>query len=297
MQDSPTDSLPSLSTTSPTNDLTEKPINGFHDATKPFPPTDTLTNPPKRSSTTNKTNEAAIRAAKQEILSKLREDWSWPPPPQTQPQTQTSTPQQPPLPSPSSWRERDSDSSYTPPSPALDPYKFDTPDDLAQPLLSRKRKRRELLEEEMKWNEGLRTYIQRRDAWAGARVEPPAAAPPPPTHDSLNYNDNNNNNTLSNTLNNTTSTSHTTTTPPTTLIPLIPPLLPPTHPIRSTITPQTYPAIYSKIILQGLSPTVPINLRDIVSALVQGWKKDGEWPPKGETPTIHATAMLFIHGC
>ena len=27
---------------------------------------------------------------------------------------------------------------------------------------------------------------------------------------------------------------------------------------------------------------MPINLKDVVSALVQGWKKDGEWPPKTE---------------
>ena len=31
-----------------------------------------------------------------------------------------------------------------------------------------------------------------------------------------------------------------------------------------------------------MAPTIPINLSDVVGALVLGWKKDGEWPPKGE---------------
>lgn len=46
--------------------------------------------------------------------------------------------------------------------------------------------------------------------------------------------------------------------------------------------PATYPQIYSKIIIQGLAPTVPINLKDVVSSLVVGWKKDGEWPPRSD---------------
>lgn len=27
---------------------------------------------------------------------------------------------------------------------------------------------------------------------------------------------------------------------------------------------------------------MPINLLDVINALVAGWKKDGEWPPKSE---------------
>lgn len=34
--------------------------------------------------------------------------------------------------------------------------------------------------------------------------------------------------------------------------------------------------------MQGLSPTVPVNLKDVVRAMVVGWKSEGEWPPKGE---------------
>jgi hypothetical protein len=71
------------------------------------------------------------------------------------------------------------------------------------------------------------------------------------------------------------------------LVPLAPPLLPTTHPIRARITPASYPEIYSKIILQSRTPSVPINLRTLLAALVAGWKADDEWPPKPS-----ATALL-----
>jgi hypothetical protein len=71
------------------------------------------------------------------------------------------------------------------------------------------------------------------------------------------------------------------------LIPLAPPLLPSTHPVRARITPASYPEIYSKIILQSRTPSVPINLRTLLAALVAGWKADDEWPPKPS-----ATALL-----
>ena len=35
------------------------------------------------------------------------------------------------------------------------------------------------------------------------------------------------------------------------------------------------------MVTQGVSPTVPLNLSDVVRALVQGWKDNGDWPPKG----------------
>lgn len=68
---------------------------------------------------------------------------------------------------------------------------------------------------------------------------------------------------------------------PTTLIPLPSPLLPPTtHPLLTPITPTLYPTLYTKCIVQSLPPSFPINLSHVVGALVQGWKDDGEWPPK-----------------
>jgi hypothetical protein len=90
----------------------------------------------------------------------------------------------------------------------------------------------------MAWNEGLRTYIERRDAWSGARTTPE----------------------------------------PKILVPIAPPLLQ----SRASILPATYSTLYTKIVVQSTTPNIPVNLSTIVSALVQGWKKDGEWPPKGE---------------
>ena len=267
MQNSSADNLPSLSSTCPTTDTTENTSSGSHDAPSlSNHASDSHPRTPKRP-VTSKVNEEAVRTAKQQIRSKLREDWSWPP---------ASTPVDV-LDSPdaiSEWRERDSDSSLasTPQDPIPDPYRYDSPDSLHQPALARKRRRRRRLKEEMEWNEGLRTYAERRDVWTGAqtrpRTPPPAFKSPfepsypqsrPPT-------------------NGTTSALPS----PRTVVPVAPPILPPDHPIRATVHSATYPQIYNKIIIQGLSPTVPINLKDVVNSLVAGWKKDGEWPPKSD---------------
>lgn len=63
------------------------------------------------------------------------------------------------------------------------------------------------------------------------------------------------------------------------LVPVVPKILP-NHPIRKKISPSMYPEIYNKIIVQARTPSVPINLNTMIRALVQGWKDDGEWPPK-----------------
>lgn len=267
MQNSSADNLPTLSSTCPTTDTTENTSSGGHE-------TPSLSNHVSESQprtakrpVTSKVNDEAVRAAKQKIRSKLREDWSWPP---TSPSTNT-------LDSPdaiSEWRERDSDSSLasTPQDPNPDPYKYDSPDSLHQPIFSRKRKRRRRLKDELELNQGLKTYAERRDAWTGARTRsrtPPPTFNPPfesPYSQSRPPNDG------------------TTPTPPSprTVVPVAPPILPPNHPIRATVQPATYPQIYSKIVIQGLAPTVPINLKDVVNSLVVGWKKDGDWPPKSD---------------
>ncbi|KAL8937178.1 MAG: hypothetical protein Q9216_004552 [Gyalolechia sp. 2 TL-2023] len=71
----------------------------------------------------------------------------------------------------------------------------------------------------------------------------------------------------------------------TTLVPLAPPLLSSTdHPDLPDITPAIYPAIYFKCVIQSVTPSFPINLKDMVGSLVQGWMEDGEWPPKSSIP-------------
>ncbi|KAK8248466.1 hypothetical protein HDK77DRAFT_229134 [Phyllosticta capitalensis] len=197
-------------------------------------------------------------------------------------------------------------------------FRFEHPDavadEMADRALRRKRRRRRRLLAEMQWNEGLATFIAQRDAWTGATAarkhlrrkasDVAAAAAVSATA----------------TTNTTTTTTTTTTSDesPATISPSSSPSAPPHpppagatraalhlhnlaasdddtdyepplpvaprllahNPIRDSITPRSYPDIYSKIVLQSQTPKVPINLRDMTTALVQGWKADGEWPPK-----------------
>ncbi|KAJ5460487.1 uncharacterized protein N7458_002039 [Penicillium daleae] len=70
------------------------------------------------------------------------------------------------------------------------------------------------------------------------------------------------------------------------LIPVAPPFISSTNPVRATITPSIYPSIYTKVVVQGMTPTIPVNLADLTKAMVQGWKADGQWPPKPAVSSI-----------
>ncbi|KAJ5380560.1 uncharacterized protein N7496_002988 [Penicillium cataractarum] len=70
------------------------------------------------------------------------------------------------------------------------------------------------------------------------------------------------------------------------LIPVAPPFISSTNPVRATITPSIYPSIYTKVVVQGMTPTIPVNLADLTKAMVQGWKSDGQWPPKPAVSSI-----------
>ncbi|KAF2862577.1 hypothetical protein K470DRAFT_268907 [Piedraia hortae CBS 480.64] len=59
-------------------------------------------------------------------------------------------------------------------------------------------------------------------------------------------------------------------------VPVAPPIL--VGDPRREIYPDAYLDIYSKIIVQGRTPTVPINLATFIHAVVAGWKADGQWP-------------------
>ncbi|KAL9132088.1 MAG: hypothetical protein Q9217_000124 [Psora testacea] len=215
-------------------------------------------------------NEQAVREAKCEIKSKLREDWEWPFPSSSCILTTCFPPDGDGI----EWRERASDSEICSLTEPSDPYKFDTPDAVSPPIVGTKIKRAEMFNDEMTWNEGLRNFVERRDAWTGARTQPTQHPSGTPTSSSGNAQPDGN--TIS------SSTSPSPSTPPERLVPVVPPILAPENIVRASITPQAYPSIYSKIVIQGLAPNIPINLSDMVAAMVQGWKKDGEWPPKGE---------------
>lgn len=80
-----------------------------------------------------------------------------------------------------------------------------------------------------------------------------------------------------------TSLDSTSTQQTTTLIPLVAPILPTTDPTRAAVRPAMYPSIYSKVVVQSLTPSVPVNLSHMVGSLVDGWKRDGEWPSSAST--------------
>lgn len=229
--------------------------------TSTSPLTSPLTSPPSTPSplrhplrATKKLEHAThIRAAKTEILSHLREDWTYPPPPTsspTHPRNRTTSID-------TTWRERESDSSPahspTPPDPEHDPYRFENPDALITIAAQRSLKRKRAVRDEATHNPGLGTFIHRRDLWTGAVVMPVS---PPSSSDEA--------------------------PDPPTLVPVPPPLVPRSNAVRAAITPAAYPSIYSKIVVQGLAPTIPVNLGDVVRAMVEGWRREGEWPPKSK---------------
>ncbi|EME87791.1 uncharacterized protein MYCFIDRAFT_209611 [Pseudocercospora fijiensis CIRAD86] len=185
---------------------------------------------------------------------------------------------------------------------------------------ARKRRRQVRLQEEMEWNDGLAHWMRRRDIWCSARTvaevqshENPveedaqegeedadsdsASTSSPRASTSSSVEEDGNpadpeNDETPDTPESTPSTTPdmTASTPPVpppitsppmieVLVPIAPPLLP-NHPIRRRINHNMYPEIYTKIILQSRTPSIPINLLTLIKALVQGWKDDGEWPPK-----------------
>ena len=220
---------------------------------------------------------------------------------------------------PVEWRERDYSSEETEDDESAAPgssdagdksnFRFEGPDSVAAQISdrkqARKRKRQERLDEEVNWNEGLAHWLARRDAWCGAHtsmeVQVLESAREEQTHSTSAS--------ASSTPRSSTSTASSVpepssppaSTPSTSpeleplavhpipatpaappsdlLIPLAPKMLA-NHPIRRRITPEIYPEIYTKIIVQSRTPSVPINLLVLTRALVQGWKTDGEWPPK-----------------
>ncbi|CRG88907.1 hypothetical protein PISL3812_05942 [Talaromyces islandicus] len=205
--------------------------------------------------------------------------------------------------------ETDSGAATTLPAAEKNPYRFESPDAIQESLVERRRKRRAALEEEAEWNPGLRFFLERRNAWTGVKkrknVSDPAAKAQQ-QHDTEPDG-------LANGESSNVETKEQEIGPSPTemlndlkladkeaqpqrpeyvecyesddsLIPVMGPFIPDSNCIRSSITPAIYASIYSKVILQGLTPTVPINLSDVTKAIVAGWKADGQWPPKITVP-------------
>lgn len=253
-------------------------------------------------------------AVKKYLKEVVKEDWEWewPPPISTQDGTSEAEIQQSEVEDPVGieWRERDewfsggSDSEpeptmpgpkspKTPKSPesSKSPFRFDNPDDVGDSIRKtgqeRKRKRKKRLREEMEMNEGLRCFNERRDAWTGAR-HVSAVAPTQPTSKRQSQASGDGSSTAVE-LEETEEDSEDDDTE----IPIAPPILPPTNGMRKSITPEAYNTIYDKVVLQSLTPSCPMNLKDVTRSCVQGWKRDGEWPPKSvpESPGTRRRRM------
>jgi len=166
----------------------------------------------------------------------------------------------------------------------------------ARTKAGRKRKRARIMDEEMTWNAGLAHFVARRNAWTCARDvhRPPSHVPKgrklgdvmqdvggdvdmdtaeKDSEDARTEEEEEEDSDLPAAANSSLSDART-------LLPIPKPLLP-DHPVRKKINPNTYGEIYSKIILQSRTPTIPINLAHVINALIHGWKQEGNWPPKG----------------
>ncbi|KAK6535464.1 hypothetical protein TWF694_001921 [Orbilia ellipsospora] len=174
--------------------------------------------------------------------------------------------------------ESDSDDNRTRSSKSVYPddepksaYRFHDPTSIGVPKPTkeeRKQRRKKDLEEEMKWNEGLRIWVERRDLWTQADKKGRVPIGKSKFQDVS--------------LEKRFDTSFFARwkdelTP-------IPPEYLPQNPFYDAIVPDAYPQLYSRIIIKGNTPTIPINLQHMTNALVEGWKADGQWPPKPTRP-------------
>ncbi|KAF3050477.1 hypothetical protein E8E11_003113 [Didymella keratinophila] len=226
-------------------------------------------------------NQSAARAAKRFLDDRIRNDWAYPQLPasweHSDEEVRTAV----------DFRERyygeseSSDSDIEPSTGASKDvgtqeaaYKFDSPDaigDAVERTREKRRKRRRMrLEEEMAENEGLRIWVQRRDAWTGAssvRKYGARPAKPPPAavaqHDSGNGAEDTMQ--LDPTPPRPTSASSETAVGGRDTFDVVPvaPRLLADNPIRASINPKAYSDIYAKIVTSSRTPSVPINLSDI----------------------------------
>ena len=260
--------------------------------------------------------QAAAKAARRQVLELVRNDWVYEPP-SSGSATQSAVASRPDLDSDVvEWRTREQedtscsegeDTKRKAGSRAkADPYRFENPDAVAQSLIERKARRRRRMQDEMQWNEGLRLWTSRRDAWTGAKAPstPSAALEPVTTSDESAAGSSNDDEstdvakvvsrdgtgiekvasqdstTQRQPLGSAQKLSSHTEDPEETLIPVVQPNSLYGNHARTPVNPNAYSTIYSRLIVQSNAPTVPLNLKHVTRALVHGWKANGEWPPK-----------------
>jgi hypothetical protein len=249
----------------------------------------------------------AAREVNRTLQEKVRADWEYPLP--AQPSTTADSTSE--ATAKAAYRERfygttdDSFSDDDGDSPTIleqsidDMYAFDSPDtvgaELERKLQERKRKKRKLMEDEMVTNGGLRTFQARRNAWTGAVPKEevnddhtdaslPLPAPPKlntssdsspvdtPTSSSSNFPG----------LPQAQATQAELVLPAVdVLVPIAEPLLPSTNPVRQTLSSRSQSELYEKVVRDSRTPAIPINLAEMMQIIVQGWKDEGNWPPRG----------------
>ncbi|QDS73931.1 hypothetical protein FKW77_007797 [Venturia effusa] len=254
-------------------------------------------------------NQQAVRDVTRQLHASVRTDWTFPERPPERPGAPAPA-------EPQSYRERyygttdDSDSDTAHGSPGLDAmYAFDNPDSVGREvdrrLQDRKRKRRKAFEGDMAENPGLLFYAHRRNAWTGAVANDDPRERPRPDSDIFPANFSN---PTAARLTDTPASESASQAPandeaaessrpassrdprlPDTpfqhltdvLVPVATPLIPSSHPVRMTISSRSPSELYDKVVRDQRTPAVPINLSEMIPIIVQGWKDEGNWPPRG----------------
>ncbi|PBP17369.1 hypothetical protein BUE80_DR011859 [Diplocarpon rosae] len=149
----------------------------------------------------------------------------------------------------------------------------------------RKCRRKKRLADELAWNDGMRCFVARRDNWTGARKARRSAselspAKKTPVRASISSEDGGSSTAIEQEEDDEFWQDDME-------VPIAPPILPPENAMRASILPGAYNTIYDKVVVQGLSPSCPMNLKDVTRSCVQGWKRDGEWPPRSSVPDTH----------
>ncbi|KUJ13147.1 uncharacterized protein LY89DRAFT_591203 [Mollisia scopiformis] len=256
---------------------------------------------------TSKDRAKQKEAVKKFLMDRVRQDWMWEWP-RPEPKSDESSPEREPEQLDEAilqgnWKDRDewlsnaSESDGEPSIPAAtsspdtpsptsksSPFRFESPDGVGMTIkktqMERKRRRKKRLAEEISWNDGLRCFVARRDAWTGARrvsrSKSGFSGVKPAQRASMSSEDGGSSTAIEHDEDDEWEDEIE--------VPVAPSIIPPENAMRASILPAAYNTIYDKVVVQALTPSCPMNLKDVTRSCVQGWKRDGEWPPKPTVP-------------